>query len=761
MPEHHFRKHREGFVVANMSAPPSLQRSSWKAEAIRRGNLKISGPMPITEDMPLNEEEEKEFAEKVELDSPLQAHHVTEEQLHRPQTPPQPSQPPPSVSVQASASRSNPVDGQSQQPEDALARPPTGSPPKMRQVVEDAQRQSVVPSIPMTSPSPYRATPDSTPSSMQKKKRKSGLRGVFRKMFGRKGRDDNEIGEDHAAHRGHSYHHSVSRTIPDHQHKLTSNKDPSMLQRQSPPREQKTPSGPRISDLPVKDLQPLHPLGQHLPFPMNVNAPQASPPADYLTFDSQNMDSGRRRATLPTVPSASTHRHSLDESRGRLSTWEERPEDGGMPSPGIGIALSSPNQATPVPHKRRSRSADALFDLVKERASSEGRRSAEIKRWRESYTSGSVYSRPQTARTVETVRSVQIQEPIIQEQMPAAPHEMSATLSHADDPESPLDEELPELKSQPESEEEIQAPVSAFNFGILQNEHITASQQHLAEVPPEAPTPPVRSQNRVPIEDRVQHLESAYENLSGSLRRISTRNNRQTIILENAPRNLRTRDRSTSACSISASRSRSRSQTSIHQEHIHQCSSDTLNPGVSSPVLPAAAAAAAAAAAQTMSSPDGASKDVLQTVLEALKHERSARKALEQQVRTLQHDISDLHALVNKLIVSATATSRSYPTPSPDTLVMSSTEDRLLTPRADRKLEYVHGHGHGKDGRQSVLSSVSSTSESGSMSEYEGSSVRAYGEDGVGEEVWATPKEEAFSGSGFFHNGGVGVRGCA
>ncbi|KAH9866979.1 hypothetical protein IAQ61_007569 [Plenodomus lingam] len=762
---------REGFVVADMSAPTPLQRSSWKAEAIRRGNLKISGPMPITEDTPLNEEEEKEFAEKGGLESSRQTQDVPEEQVHRPETPPQPSQPPPSIPVQASALRSNPVQAQSQspQPEESLASPQTRSPPGMLQVVENVQRQSEAQSIPLISPSPYRATPDGTTISTQntqKKKRKSGLRGVFRKMFGRKSRDENEIGEEDVVHRGHNYHHS----------------DPGLLQRQSPPREQKTPNGQRISDLPVKDLQPLRPLGQHLPFPMNVNAPQASPPHDYLTFDSQKLHFGRRRASLPTVPCASTHRHSFDESHGRLPTWEERLEDDDMTSPGIGIALSSPVQPTPLPQKRRSRSADALRDIVRDHASFEGGRNAEIKRWRESFASGSVYSRPQTAKTVETVQSVQMQEPefhpvasiqqpdfqrmvqtqepttvqrmvqtqepTIQEQNPEAAVEMSATLSHADDPETPVDE-----RRELVSEREVQAPVSAFNFGNLQHEqHIIT--ESLPEVPPEAPTPPLRSQNRVPIEDRIQHLESAYENLEGSIRRISTRNNRQTIILENAPKNLRTRDRSASTRSISASRSHSRSQPSIHQEPIHQPSIDTLNPGPPSPtlVLPPS----------TLPLPDQAGKDVLHTVYEALRHERAARKALEAQIRTLQHDVSDLHALVNKLIVSATATSPNYPTPSPDTLVIYSTEDRLSTPRAERKLDYAQQQQQRQDEerQRQRTPSVYSTSENASVSTYDGnSSTRGY-DDVATPDVWATPKEERFAGSGYFTGDGR-VRGYA
>ncbi|KAI2474427.1 hypothetical protein Ptr902_14165 [Pyrenophora tritici-repentis] len=169
----------------------------------------------------------------------------------------------------------------------------------------------------------------------QKKKRKSGLRNVFRKMFGRK---TPEKAEDHTEHRpedtmtrGHSYH----RSEPE-------------LRRASPPREPpRTPTGPRISDLPVKELEPLHPLGQHLPYPMNVNAPPASPPKEYLVLDTSRPDFGRRRATLATLPSAATQRHSLDEPRIKMATWEEGHEEDAVSSSGIGIALSSPTQPTP------------------------------------------------------------------------------------------------------------------------------------------------------------------------------------------------------------------------------------------------------------------------------------------------------------------------------------------------------------------------------------------------------------------------------
>lgn len=508
--------------------------------------------------------------------------------------------------------------------------------------------------------------------------------------------------------------------------------------RQSPPREQKTPTGPRISDLAAEE--PVHPLVQHLPFPMNVNAPQASPPHDYLTFDMQRPDIGRRRATLPSVPSASIQRHSFDESRGRLSTWEERLEDDSLPSPGIGIALSSPTQAmTPTRNKRRSRSADALFELVKGRESIDRGRSGEIRHWRESYMSGSIYSRPQTAKTVETIQTVPIQEATIQEPKSESVLEMSATLLHADEPETP-EHEQPE----PNPDRVVHAPVSAFNFGNLQNERL--EEERILDVPAEAPVPPTRSQNRLPMEDRIQHLESAYENLEGSIRRISTRNNRQTVILETAPKSLRTRNRSSSTRSISASRSRS--TPSIHQEPLHQSSSDTLNPGLPSPVL-----AQPNVYANNSSDTDDATKQALKSLFEALKYERGARKALEQQVRTLHHDIADLHALVNKLIVSATATSpTSYPTPSPDTLIISSTEEqRLRTPRPEHS---AGGYGGGLGARSHAYE----RSETESESEYEDGGMGKVG--GQTPDVWATPKEEGFGGSGFF-SGEERMRGYA
>jgi hypothetical protein len=146
--------------------------------------------------------------------------------------------------------------------------------------------------------------------------------------------------------------------------------------------------------------------------------------------------------------------------------------------------------------------------------------------------------------------------------------------------------------------------------------------------------------------------------------------------------------------------------------------------------------------------PGTTTNDEIRNLYDALAHERSARKALESQVLTLQHDISDLHALVNKLIVSATATSPSYPTPSPDTLILSSSEHHLsmATPRAttyNRTLVYG-------------AAPQRWASESCSESEFEdeaGNHNKHLFEGGVTPEVWATPKEERFASSGFFTRG--------
>ncbi|KAL5119845.1 hypothetical protein ACEQ8H_002206 [Pleosporales sp. CAS-2024a] len=691
---------REGFVAADMSGQSSWSRSTWKADAIRKGNLKISGPIPITEHTPLNEDEEKEFAETGAL-SPGLPQDELYHQEPRPLTPPSPPPdypPPPVVQVDEGSLNSHPIDEQVQD----VLQPPrqSRSPPRPRQVTEMPRQSVIEPATP--SRNGFGTTCDSPAKSAQKKKRKSGLRGVFRKMFGRKGREEEHEEED-VSHRGHSYHHS----------------DPGLLQ-QSPPRVTKTSAGTRISHLPVKELKPLHPLGQHLPYPMNVNAPPVSPPKEYLTFDIQRPDIGRRRATLPTLPGPGIQRHSLDQPRGRLSAWDEKADEEAAPppSPGIGIAVTSPPHTTTttlLKSKRRSRSAGSLRHLVKEHASMDRRRSAEIRYWRQSQASGSTtHSRPHTAKTVETIQSIQRQETMVTEprdDMAA----MSATLAHVDEPSSSSSSPLPAKHRQ--ERQHIEPPESAFNFGLqsgFSNDETVQSQPLAQTTPPAAPT-----RNRLSIEDRVAHLEGRFQSMESSLKRMSSRTNRQTIILSDAPRKFRSRKRSDSS-----------SQCHFDSLPDYQSSNDTLKSNPASPTL------VRPTPTTTTTTTEGNKEPVIEKLYEALKYERNARKALEQQVHHLQHDMSDLHALVNKLIASATATSPLYPTPSPDTLLtVSTTEERssINTPKA----EYGYYYDGGGGGKENTFTRTNSINERHDQ-----------------QEERATPKEEGFGGAsaGYFHH---------
>lgn len=421
----------------------------------------------------------------------------------------------------------------------------------------------------------------------------------------------------------------------------------------------------------MKELHPPHPLTS-LPYPMNVNAPPASPPHEYLRFDFQRPDLGARRATLPNLPGDVPQRHSLDEPRGRLSTWEERTEDEALQSSDIGIALSGPPNGVrgSIGDRRRSRSAGALRELAKARFSNEGGQSRTdvIKSWRESYASASMYSqdtRPQTARTVETVRSAYVKGPTVQE-VESIHEGMSATLVGPDDltpnEPTPQAEEPSTPNAAPRAhdwETPEHPPVSAFNFGNLSQP--SSPHEHpetLAQL--EGPPVPSRSPKRHSVEDRVHTLEENIHTLESSLRRISQHNNRQTIILESAPRNLRTRTRSTS---------RSISAVSIHQRESLPGGSNLAHE--SSPPSP-----------PLTHTDDKSPKPSLTSLHTQLESERTARLALESRVLALQSEVAALHDLVSKL-VSRSATSPHYPTPSPDS-IRTGGEDYVPTPRQGR-----------------------------------------------------------------------------
>lgn len=472
----------------------------------------------------------------------------------------------------------------------------------------------------------------------------------------------------------------------------------------------------RISDLDVEEPKLMNPLGQHLPFPMNVNAPQeVSPPHDYIRFEAPTPDLSRRRATLPNVHAIS-ETQSLNGQEKRLDTWEERPSGEYIPSPEIGLALSSPpgeRQSTQSAHeKRRSRSAGNLRELTKGRPSVERRRSAEIRYWRTSYASGSVYSvntpRPRTAQTVETVRSIQAQEElpelseIVTKSVPV--HAPTVVTQHDHDHDT----------------SQVPIPVAAFNFGNFRSDF---SDDEESEQPAEEPAAPsahperhhsIEPERRLSIEDRVKHLEENVRSLDASVRRMSGRNNRQTIILDSAPKGRRSRNRSSSGSSQRQGSHHS-SKSSHNALHLRQYEDE--KPAPDSPAhapLSAVNELPVSTAARESVADIHAQLAALQN---SLQHERHARKLLEAQVLTLQRDLTDLHNLVHKFVSTA---SPSYPTPSPDAIIASN---EASTPRASE----LRGR---ERGRERTISD-SSTDD---------------GDDLVSPDDWATPKESVSSG---------------
>ncbi|KAF2269797.1 hypothetical protein CC78DRAFT_564487 [Lojkania enalia] len=736
-------------VFSNMSGEGILRRSSWKAEAIRRGDLKISGPIPITEDTPLSEEEEREYAEKHNISSPVSPSDTASQQPQQLQ--PLASQPQPSTtgSLHTMSDRHEQPPQQAEDHHEAEVGKSLGG---VRGISEQPRGSSFEP-MPYITPSPFPSLPESSSKSSPKKKRKSGLRNVFRKMFGRRSRERPHEGQQQEANpRRHGYHHSVSLSVDAKIVNVDDIQDPGILtQHAEVPKD--NASGPRISDLPVRELQPINPLGQHLPFPMNVNAPQeASPPHEYLTFEVPERVA-RRRASLPSVilsdAQVQTLAATLEGSGKHAISWDERRDveslSSPLSSPPIGLAISSPPAPQLGHPKRRSRSAGALRDWAKSRPSTERRRSAEIRYWRNSYQSGSIYSqntpRPRTAQTVETVLSANTHDTIAR-----APDSVAeSSTANSDAIVAQHDQDI----------SEIQLPVEAFNFGNLKSEFSDDEAHH--EEPETVPEESIRASNRLSIEERVQHLETNVRTLESSVRRLSGRSNRQTIILENAPKGRRSRNRSSSATSDRQGSHRS-----------SKSSNKTLSVKNESPTLAPLSAVDEFPSSQDRpqtvialeASPDprqfeSQSSDLVEqfaAVYAALKHERASRKALEKQVYSLQREITNLHNLFNKIMTA----SPSYPTPSPDGIITSN-EERLATPRASRRPNHdpdfeaddtENAPPTARKDRETIVSRFSqSDSEGGDEGNY---SLSSSMEDVTSPEAWATPKEESGFGSGFF-----------
>jgi hypothetical protein len=169
-------------VSSPVTGKARLERSSWKADAIRRGQLKISGPIPLDDEANLA--------------------------LARRQSAPMVSQIVDEVSPQTSEQRDAHSDGDEPLASDwekDVKKETEQSAKRIRQhhlsksielpTMETRHRHhaSLDPSMSFNNHQgtmSFAEGPDGPPNNKGKKKRRSGLRSVFRKMFGRKSKDD-------------------------------------------------------------------------------------------------------------------------------------------------------------------------------------------------------------------------------------------------------------------------------------------------------------------------------------------------------------------------------------------------------------------------------------------------------------------------------------------------------------------------------------------------------------------------------------------
>jgi hypothetical protein len=199
-------------ITPNMSVEGNpLRRSSWKAEAIRRGDLKISGPIPITEDVPLSDEEVKEFEKHGTLSPNLpQDTPVVHATQHIPDPPLVPPPPPPVVQGEPCPETSVHPEDQSSIREEHRHSPPQQLSVPM-QITPERHRRSATEPISIASPIP--PTPETPTRASTRKKRKSGLRNVFRKMFGRKSREGSDEDEGQIPQRSHTQRQSQRASV--------------------------------------------------------------------------------------------------------------------------------------------------------------------------------------------------------------------------------------------------------------------------------------------------------------------------------------------------------------------------------------------------------------------------------------------------------------------------------------------------------------------------------------------------------------------
>ncbi|KAF2759121.1 hypothetical protein EJ05DRAFT_333479 [Pseudovirgaria hyperparasitica] len=410
---------------------------------------------------------------------------------------------------------------------------------------------------------------------------------------------------------------------------------------------------------PVQEVLILTPQRSHLPFPMNVNAPdETTPLSEAAEFDEKTPELKKRRATLPSVVTNSAEVSALAAVWSQSGTKVTAAEEQALKSPShsqIGIALSSPNQALRV--HRKSQSAGALRDLArrhnepllapnnKTSRAPMRRRSAEIRYWRESVgaRSFSVYS--------DLAPREDIDDSVVDDDKEIEVYEGAAAA------DNPVEQKARAMGP---------SHILAFNFGDLAEATPTAAPAHSSENVVDS-----RSQRSVSARSEPTQQYAA------------PRSKPQTVIIADAPKEKRSsRQRSSSTVRENFSRPSSVREASSAAA-AHAQAQKSFPPTAASTPLPSRTPRTAAAqhdektaghvpttvrpSEPSAHDPDFPSPATqFHAIYTILRHERSARKVLEKQILALNREVSDLRALTLKMSRNNGGGAGTYPTPSPD-----------------------------------------------------------------------------------------------
>lgn len=456
-------------------------RPSWKTEAIRRGNLRITGPSPA--DLPLVDE-------PIEEDKPLSPKRFTDSHTLDLQQQDTPSPSRRRLLHKASLDIGHRMGVASVLPGHK----------RTSTEVQETIMQSNFSAEPATYASSAGATP-TTPGRPNKRQKRGSLSAAFKKIFGSRRRHERERSRTASPPR-HAYHNSEP-----------------LVRRASPPRTFTTEPRGGTSDsenLPSFSENLGRGTPSQLPFPMNVNAPQEeSNEQSYIAFN-RTPPVHRRRATLPSVVFNSTDASTLS------AIWSEgasKHDDQTSVKDEIGIAVSVPqhrqsfsSQGPRRRSNRRSRSSGALEELRKMHEQNPSFRNSIASSLWQSRNAG---SRPQTSHVPMTEEEEDV---IMQDEVFETPGEGASRASSRDT----VMRASPPAKGSLDEDE-----IRAFDFGPLRTGHDSPATRQEFDASAEPPF--------ISLDERMERLESNMRYFDESLRRLHGRQNRQTIILENAP----------------------------------------------------------------------------------------------------------------------------------------------------------------------------------------------------------------------------------